>query len=530
MALLGALATLMGAGLAIYLMRVAWRIKLFGTAYRLGVQLRHRLFHCLTGHGPRFFQRHRTGDLMALATNDIDAVEMAAGEAFLAGFDGTLTLVVVVAMMSLGLDWRLTLIALIPFPLMALSFWWISRRVHRASRRSLNAFARLNEQTQETLAGVRTVRATGLQRQTHQQFSTLAQQAADAGFEELRWESAFEPAVGLTMSAAVALVLGAGGYFLLRQEITIGELTAFTMYMSQLIWPMFAMGWVLSLIERGRAGWERLAPVLAGEPDIEDKGTVTQHDAAPLQLTQVGLTYPGQSTPALQNVSLSLAPGQTLGIVGPTGAGKSSLIALLLRHYPCTEGSIHWNGHALPDISLDTLRQAIAWVPQEPFLFSDTIANNIALARADATPAQIEHAARLADMHDDITGFADGYATVVGERGVTLSGGQRQRVAIARALLAEAPLLILDDALSAVDTGTETRILAHLRATRAAHPSRSTIIVSHRLSAVVDADQIIVLHNGHLVASGDHQSLLADHGWYAEQWRYQQLEASLDEG
>lgn len=530
-ALLWPVGMLLGAGLAIYLMRVAWRIMLYGTAYRLGVELRTSLFNRLTGHGPRFFQQRRTGDLMALATNDIDAVEMAAGEAFLAGFDGTLTLVVVLAMMSLGLDWRLTLIALIPFPLMALSFWWISRKVHQASRQSLDTFARLNEHTQETLAGVRTVRAIGLQRQSHEEFTRLAGKAADAGLTESTWEATYDPAIGMSMGLAMLLVLGVGGKFLLDGELTIGQLTAFTMYMGQLIWPMFAMGWVLSLIERGRAAWERLLPVLSGSPDIEDHGDIASVPVSALRFDRASLQYPGQSRPALADISLTLEPGQRLGVVGPTGSGKSSLIALLLRHYPCSDSAVQWGGQPLASYRLDALRAAIAWVPQEAFLFSATIARNIALARPEASAAQIEQAAKLADLHEDILAFPSGYETLVGERGVTLSGGQRQRVAIARALLTDAPLLILDDALSAVDTGTETRILNHLRALRkqrAEHDQRSAIIISHRLSAVVETDHIVVLSQGEVIAQGTHMELLQQNGWYAEQWRYQQLEASLD--
>ncbi|MFK7964373.1 MAG: ABC transporter ATP-binding protein [Burkholderiaceae bacterium] len=527
--LLAPVALLLAAGIAIYLMRVTWRIKLYGTAYWLGVSLREALYRTLAGHGPAFFQQRRTGRLMALATNDIDAIEMAAGEAFLAGFDGTLTLIVVIAMMSLGIDWRLTLIALMPFPLMALSFWWISRQVHHASRAQLEAFSKLNEQTQQTIAGVHTVRAIGLEQQTHQAFSDLTASAADAGFQELKWESAFEPAVGLTLGSAIVLVFAVGGSFLLAGELTIGELTAFTMYMGQLIWPMFAMGWVLSLIERGRAAWLRLAPVLTSPPDIDDSGSVETVPNAPLQIKHASLTYPGQTQPALQDIDLCVEPGKTIGIVGPTGAGKSSLASLVLRHYQPASGTITWGNTSIKAFTLDALRAATAWVPQEAFLFSSTLSENIALADPTASVQAIEQVARLAALHQDIAEFPAGYDTLVGERGVTLSGGQRQRVAIARALLANAPLLILDDALSAVDTETEASILGHLRALREQQPGRSTIIISHRLSAVLDADEIVVLQSGRITARGSHTELVAESGWYARQWQYQQLEASLDE-
>jgi ATP-binding cassette subfamily B protein/ATP-binding cassette subfamily C protein/ATP-binding cassette subfamily B multidrug efflux pump len=519
------LGTLILMGAAIYLLRVGWRLQLFAAAYRLGVELRTRLYAKLTTQGPQFFNRSRTGDLMARATNDVDAVELAAGEAFLAGFDGTLTLVLVVAMMTLGIDWRLALVALLPFPFMAWSFWAISRRVHDAWRESLDRFSQLNDHVQESVAGVRTLRALGLEARAGAEFAQRTKAAADSSFEALRWEAAYEPAVGGTLTAATVLTLGVGGWFVWQGQMTVGQLTAFTMYLGQLIWPMFAMGWVLSLLERGRAAWARLEPVLREPPSIDDRGTIESVVTGPLEFDAVSFAYPGQSAPALQAVSIAIAPGQTLGIVGPTGAGKSTLVNLLLRHYAPHEGAIRWGGEPLDAFRLHALRAAIAWVPQEPFLFSASIAQNIALAKAGASRAEVEQAARLADLHHDVRRFADGYDTLVGERGVTLSGGQRQRVAIARALLTDTPLLLLDDALSAVDTGTETRILEHLRGARA---GRTAIIVSHRLSAVADADQIVVLKAGRVTERGTHDELLAAGGWYAAQWRYQQLEASLD--
>jgi len=524
-ALLRELAWLVAAGVAVYFLRVGWRLRLYAAAYRLGVELRQRLYARLAMQGAQFYQGQRTGDLMALGTNDIDAVEMAAGEAMLAGFDGTLTLVLVVAMMSLGVDGRLAAIVLLPYPLMALAFWWISRHVHDAWRESLKAFGTLNDQVQETLTGVRTLRALGLQARSQAQFSALATEASRASLEAQRWEAAYEPAVGFTLSAAVVLTLGVGGWLVWQRELTVGQLTSFSLYLGQLIWPMFAAGWVLSLIERGKAAWGRLQPVLDAPLAVEDHGTVARVQPAMIQVEAVSFSYPGQQRPALDGVSLQLAPGRTLGLVGPTGAGKSTLLRLLLRHYAPAAGTLRWNGVDLRDYTLDALRAAIAWVPQEAFLFSASVRENIALARPDATPQQVEQAARLAAVHEDILHLPRGYDTPVGERGVTLSGGQRQRVAIARALLADAPLLLLDDALSAVDTDTESRILAHLRQARV---GRTVIIVSHRLSAVADADHTLVLRDGHVAQEGSHAELLAHGGWYERQWRYQQLQASLD--
>ncbi|OWQ93737.1 ABC transporter ATP-binding protein [Roseateles aquatilis] len=526
--LVGQLGLLVLAGLAIYLLRVGWRLALFATAYELGRTLRMRLYAQLTRQGPTFFHAQRTGDLMALATNDVDAIEMAAGEALLAAFDGTLTLILVLGMMTLGIDWRLGLAALIPFPFMAYAFWRISNHVHVAWADSLKRFSALNQQVQDSLAGVRTVRALGLMKRSREQFGELARDAGGAAYQAQRWEAMFEPAVGLSLSAATVIALGAGAWLVGTNAISIGQLTAFTMYLGQLIWPMFAAGWVLSLLERGRAAWSRLHPVLDAPDGLVDTGTRDVPAHADIAWDHVGFQYPGMAVPALADIALTLAPGCTLGIVGATGSGKSTLLRLLLRQYEPTSGSVRLGGVAAPEIRLDALRRALSWVPQEPFLFSASVADNIALARPDATREQIAEMAELAAVHDDIARLPQGYDTMVGERGVTLSGGQRQRVAIARALLAGAPVLLLDDALSAVDSGTETQILDHWRELRQRHPERSLAVVSHRLSAVMEADEIVVLKQGRIIERGRHDELIARGGWYASQWRYQQLEASLD--
>ncbi|OYT86577.1 MAG: ABC transporter ATP-binding protein [Burkholderiales bacterium PBB6] len=522
------LGLLLGAGVLIYLLRVGWRLKLFAAAYRMGVELRESLYARLSLQGPRFFQTRRTGDLMALATNDVDAVEMASGEAMLAGFDGSLTLLLVVGTMAFGVDWRLALVALLPFPFMAVAFWWISRQVHDRSKEALERFGDLNDHVQETISGVRTLRALGLEDRSSQRFAELAGAAADAGFQAQRWEARYEPAVGIALAVAMGASLGLGGWLVWHDELTVGQLTSFGLYLGQLIWPMFAAGWVLSLWERGRAAWGRLSQVLDEPLAIDNDGTVAHVTPGEISLRNISFAYPGSTQPAFDDLSITLPAGGTLGVVGPTGAGKSTLVRLLLRQWQPAQGQIEWGGVPLAEHTLQALRSAMAWVPQEPIMFSATVGENIALAKPGASQAEIEAVARLAAVHDDIQRLPQGYATPVGERGVTLSGGQRQRVAIARALLTDAPLLLLDDALSAVDTETEHRILSHLREQRV---GRTVIVISHRLSALADADRIAVLRQGRLTELGTHDELLArgtDHSWYAHEWRVQQLKASLD--
>lgn len=526
--LLRELAWVLVMGLAIYALRVGWRMQLFAASYKLGLQLRMRLYQCLTMHSPDFFQQQRTGDLMAMGTNDADAIELAAGEAALAGFDGFMTAVLVLGMMTLGVDWRLALAALIPFPFMALAFQRITRQIHSASRDALESFSRLNDHVQQSLSGVRTLRALGLEQRSARQFSDLAAQAAEHSLRSQNWEAAYEPAVGIALTATAALTLGVGSYLVWQGELSVGNLTAFSMYLGQLIWPMFAAGWVLSLLERAKAAWQRLRTVLESEIAIEDRGGQDTLPHAKLSGRHIDFAYPGQTRLALRGIDFDVEPGKTLAIVGATGSGKTSLLRLILRQYEVQHGRLTWGGQVISAYALSALRQNLNWVPQEAFLFSDTIAANIALSQPNASREQIMQAAKLAAIHDDIVRFPQAYDTPVGERGVSLSGGQRQRIAIARALLVDRPLLLLDDALSAVDTDTETRILQHLASLRDSHPERSTIIVSHRLSAVVDADHILVLRDGEIIEQGNHAQLLSNQAWYASQWKYQQLEAALD--
>ncbi|MFC6671738.1 ABC transporter transmembrane domain-containing protein [Marinobacterium aestuariivivens] len=523
--LTGYLLILLVLGLAVYGLRFGWRLILFGTSYRLGNLLRARYYQRLTRQGQAFYNLHNTGDLMARATNDIDAIELAAGEGVLSGFDGLLTFVLVLLMMFVVIDWRLALVALLPFPLMGLGFYRISSAIHHQFQRALEQFSRLNDRTQEALSGIRLVKAMGREEAESRTFCEIAEEAAQSNYQVARSEALYEPVIFLSMAAALALSVGFGAWLIVQQSLTIGALASFIMYLGQLIWPMFAFGWLLNIVERGSAALKRVDSLLKTPDSIGDSGERLP-DGADIVVQGLGFNYPDSREPALKQIDFSLPAGTMLGLAGPTGAGKSTLIQLLMRYWEAGEGEIHLGGQRLAGLRLSEVRGSFAYVPQDAFLFSLSIAENIALACPDAAPARIEAAARLAAVHEDILAFPDGYATLVGERGVTLSGGQRQRLAIARALLTDAPVLVLDDALSAVDVHTEQRILEALARKRR---GKSCIVISHRLSALQRADEILVLAHGEVLERGRHEELVQRDGWYGRMLAYQQLEASLDE-
>jgi len=516
---------LLGCAFAIYGLRFTWRQILFGTAYRLGNLLRSRFYQRLTRQGEAFYAEHNTGDLMARATNDIDAIEMAAGEGILSGFDGLLTFVLVMLMMAAVIDWRLTLIALLPFPVMAVGFHRLSNRIHHQFNDALEQFSALNDRTQEALSGIRMIRALGREQQEFDDYAAITRRAAKANYEVARSEALFDPLIFLCMSASLLLTLAGGSWLISTEQLSIGELTGFTLYLGQLIWPMWAFGWLLNIIERGSAAWKRVDATLQTPDSIIDRGTRPVTETT-LTAQNLHFSYPQSHMPTLHGISFELRPGQSLGIAGPTGAGKSTLIQLLMRYRETDNpDQLKLGDHPIAEYPLQALRNCFAWVPQDPFLFSLTVAENIALSRPDASLEAIRHAAWLAAVDEDIERLPKGYDTPVGERGVTLSGGQRQRVALARALLATTPILVLDDSLSAVDLETERRILERLRQVS---DRRSLIIISHRLSALRDCDHILVLQQGHPDEFGSHRQLLSTDGWYSRMWTYQQMEEDAD--
>ena len=525
--LLEKISIIVGLALAVYIMRFIWRIFLFGASFHLGSLLRQRIYQQLSLQSPGFYQGQKTGDLMAKATNDIDSVEMTAGEGVLALFDGLLTGIMVLVIMSTLLSWKLTLLAILPFPVMAWCMYRFGRELHQSFREAQGCFSDLNDKVQESISGIRMIKALGREEKEDQLFLQKVEAASQANLRVAKTDSKYDPTIVLTVGSSFFLCIAGGAWLITLEEMTLGELTSFTMYLGYLIWPMFAFGWLFNIVERGSAAYERIQHLLNLTPEIEDKGILEAPKDASISFDIQSFYYPEQENFELKDLKIKVPAGETLGIVGHTGAGKTTLLQLLLRHYQGGNAKIHVGAVPIQDLSLESLRSMIAYVPQEPFLFTATIAENIALGKPDASKQEIEAVAHLAAVDEDILRFPEQYDTLVGERGVTLSGGQKQRIAIARALLLDAPILLLDDSLSAVDSKTERSILLHLKEQRR---GRTTLIICHRLSAVEDANEIIVLKQGEIIERGDHAALLLQQGWYRRMVEYQQLERSVSNG
>lgn len=510
----------------IYLLRYVWRVLLFGASYQLAVELREDFYRQLSRQHPAFYLRHRTGDLIARATNDVDRVVFAAGEGVLTLVDSLVMGCAVLIVMSTQISWQLTLLALVPMPFMALAIKRNGDALHERFRVAQAAFSSLNDRTQESLTSIRMIKAFGLEDRQSAQF---AADAADTGAKNMRVariDARFDPTIYIAIGAANLLAIGGGSWLVLQGELTLGQLTSFVMYLGLMIWPMLALAWMFNIVERGSAAYGRIRSMLEEAPVVNDGSETVPERRGALNVAVREFIYPQAAKPSLEKVNFTLQPGQMLGICGPTGAGKSTILSLIQRHFDVTEGDIRFHDIPLSRLQLDSWRGRLAVVNQTPFLFSDTVANNIALGKPDATREQIEHVARLASVHDDILRLPQGYETEVGERGVMLSGGQKQRISIARALLLEAEILILDDALSAVDGRTEHDILHNLRQWG---EGRTVIISAHRLSALTEASEILVLQHGHIAQRGRHEQLAAQSGWYRDMYRYQQLEAALDD-
>ncbi|MCZ7834692.1 SmdA family multidrug ABC transporter permease/ATP-binding protein [Atlantibacter hermannii] len=510
----------------VYLLRYVWRVLLFGASYQLAVELREDFYRQLSRQHPEFYLRHRTGDLMARATNDVDRVVFAAGEGVLTLVDSLVMGCVVLVVMSTQISWQLTLLALLPMPIMALVIKRYGDQLHSRFKAAQAAFSSLNDRTQESLTSIRMIKAFGLE---DRQSGLFAEDARDTGQKNLRVarvDARFDPTIYIAIGMANLLAIGGGSWMVINGSLTLGQLTSFMMYLGLMIWPMLALAWMFNIVERGSAAYSRIRAMLAEAPVVNDGDRDVPAGRGVLNVAIREFTYPQASKPTLNSITLTLRPGQMLGICGPTGAGKSTVLSLIQRHFDVDQGEIRFHDIPLTALQLDSWRSRLAVVNQTPFLFSDTVASNIALGHPGATRQEIEHVAKLACVHDDILRLPQGYDTEVGERGVMLSGGQKQRISIARALLLNAEILILDDALSAVDGRTEHQILHNLH-----HwgEGRTVIISAHRLSALTEADEIVVLQQGHIAQRGEHDALAAQPGWYRDMYRYQQIEAALDD-
>ncbi|PXW04668.1 ATP-binding cassette subfamily B multidrug efflux pump [Pantoea ananatis] len=510
----------------VYLLRYVWRVLLFGASYQLAVELREDFYRQLSRQQPAFYLRHRTGDLIARATNDVDRVVFAAGEGVLTLVDSLVMGCVVLIAMSTQISWQLTLISLIPMPFMALVIHRYGEQLHNRFKLAQAAFSSLNDQTQESLTSIRMIKAFGLEQHQSAQFADIARDTGEKNLRVARVDARFDPTIYIAIGFANLLAIGGGSWLVWHDQMTLGQLTSFVMYLGLMIWPMLALAWMFNIVERGSAAWSRIRALLSEAPVVEDGDKTLPDRAGTLQVSIREFSYPASSGAILSQVEFQLKPGDMLGLCGPTGSGKTTLLSLIQRHFDIQQGDIRYHSIPLPQLRLDSWRSRLAVVSQTPFLFSDSVANNIALGRPDASQEDIEQAAKMACVHDDILRLPQGYETEVGERGVMLSGGQKQRISIARALLLDAEILVLDDALSAVDGRTEHEILHNLRLWG---KGRTLIISAHRLSALTEASEILVLHQGTMAQRGDHAALTNAAGWYRDMYRYQQLEAALDD-
>jgi ATP-binding cassette subfamily B protein len=502
-----------------------------GVSREIEFDLRNDLFAHLERLSYSYYQRTRTGDIMARATNDLNAVRMLLGPAIMYSANTIVFTAGALAFM-LHISAKLTLYAFLPLPFVSIVVQYFGRRIHERFETIQAMFSEISARAQENFSGARVIRAYVQEEAEIAGFESSNQRYIARSLKLVRLMGMLWPTLETMLGLANVLVLWLGGREVLYHRISVGNFVAFITYMALLTWPIIALGWVINIFQRGTASMGRINEILVEQPEIEDRETdlPTSGSSLPAQLAGEiefrGLNFSYDGAPVLHDVNLRIPAGSSLAIVGPTGSGKTTLVSLIPRIYDAAPGSVLLDGHPIREYPLAVLRRNIGFVPQETFLFSETVRENIAFGKTDASDQEVRSAARAANIEVDIEGFPDAYQTLVGERGITLSGGQKQRTAIARAIIRSPRILVLDDALSSVDTHTEDKILNQLRDLMV---GRTTIFISHRVSTVRNADLIVVLHGGHIVERGTHDKLLTLNGYYADLYQKQLLEEELAE-
>lgn len=513
------------AAFIMYGLRYVWRVYIFGAAYNLGRILRFRLFQHFTKMSPSFYQKYRTGDLMAHATNDVNAVVMVAGGGVMSAVDASITALVTLFTMIFLISAKLTLIAVIPLPFLAYATNKLGEKNHQSFKEAQESFSDLNNKVQESVSGIRVTKSFGYGNDEINSFGETNKKVFSKNIIASKYNALFDPMVLVFVGLSYTLTLIFGGIFISRGEISVGNLVTFVTYLDMLVWPLQAIGWLFNIGQRGDVSYTRIEKLLAEENDVVEKENTIPADNGRLEYNINSFSYVGEET--LSDIKFAIDKGQTLGIVGVTGSGKTTLLKLLLREYDVEDGSIYLNNHNIKDYKLNDLRSLIGYVPQDQALFAMSIKENIRFADSKYTDKQVEDITKVCGLYDDIVNMTDGFDTIIGERGVSLSGGQKQRMAMSRALIMNPEILILDDSLSAVDAKTEHLILENLKEERS---GKTTIITAHRLSAIVHADLIIVMDNGKIIERGTHDQLIAQEGWYKETYNTQQLEEKMKGG
>ena len=513
------------AAFGMYYLRYVWRMYILGTSYRLGQIMRSRLFEHFTKMSPAFYQNYRTGDLMAHATNDINALTRLAGGGVMSAVDASITALVTLLTMLFSISWQMTLLAILPLPFMAYATSRLGRKTHKAFGESQAAFSELNNKVQESVSGIKVTKSFGYQSDELASFQEVNDLTFQKNLQTMKYDSLFDPMVLLFVGSSYALTLLVGAFMVQAGQVTVGNLVTFISYLDMLVWPLMAIGFLFNITQRGKVSYQRIESLLSQESPVKDpESPLDGIENGRLDYAIDRFAFEDEET--LRDIHFSLEKGQTLGLVGQTGSGKTALIKLLLREYDVDQGAIYLNGHDIRAYRLADLRSLMGYVPQDQFLFASSIIDNIRFGNPDLPFSAVEEATQLAQVYQDIQAMPEGFDTVIGEKGVSLSGGQKQRLAMSRAMILNPDILILDDSLSAVDAKTEFAIIDNLKETR---KDKTTIITAHRLSAVVHADLILVMQDGRIIERGRHEDLLALDGWYAQTYQSQQLEMKGEE-